>query len=145
MLLKEAERAARKKKKQKNKEKTQGRNGLWENSICMVSKRRQIEFCQACSAMINNFSNFHAILHRAAEETQDDTSRRHAAQNRCKFKIRTERGPNGKWIFYFFFPYFSFDAFHCNCALCSELRVQSVVWFIHHQRLRECTPHKSNS
>lgn len=86
----------------------------------MVSKRRQIEFCQACSAMINNFSNFHAILHRAAEETQDDTSRRRAAQNRCKFKIRTERGPNGKWIFYFFFPYLS-------PQLCTVLGVKSPV------------------
>lgn len=88
ILYSQAVNAVIESKREKKKEKTQGHNGLWENSICMVSKRQQIEFCQACSAMINNFSNFHAILHRADQETENDTRKDYIHSNGCKFKIR---------------------------------------------------------
>lgn len=111
----------------------QGHNGLWENSICMVSKRQQIEFRLACSAMINNFSNFHAILHRADQEKQKTThAKTTSTQMGVSSRLETSEDETDNEMCCFFFC----DIIHCSRAPCSELRVTSVVWFIHHQLLR---------
>lgn len=66
-----------------NQRKMQGHNGFWENSICLVSKRRQIEFCQACSATLNNFPIFMLYCAGQTEKQKMTHAKEYIHPNRC--------------------------------------------------------------